>query len=422
MNVKKLLKKQSSAVMPTDSVKRKIKADCGLCDEVSTPVGGAAAKTKRNVGISVAAVGAAAVVALTCVLIFLKPASSGITPAITNFGTIDSATDFYAYGAVSIGNMLDGTGSTSVASAFSASATQAQEVSDEQKKTLDKYAVFATGTLGEGKITSSCTAADREGYEYKLGIGYTDEFGSLTERTLYYNKVAGSVKVDDGEEEYAIEGELVTGSVSYPVTGKYETETDENESENEIEFIAYTSVDRKSYIKMKYEYEVETGETESKYVVSVYENGNLTEKAKIKGETGDKTTFEVDVERTFGDNVQIKFNPVEDNGERFMYIDAAFGESEHKLVMHNRPKEDGGGFDFLPRGNGNQQGGFGGDKEDKDDKEDIKDKDDKDDKEDIKDKEDKDDKEDIKDKDDKEEHKDEKPVPDNPPNGFEFRW
>ena len=419
MNVKKLLKKHSSEIMPTESVKRQIIADCGLCEEVSAPVGGgAAAKARRRAGVSVAAVGAAAVVALTCVLIFLKPTSSGIVPDVTNFGTIDSATDFYAYGAVSIGNMLDGTGVTNGASAFSTSETQALEVSEEQKKTLDKYAVFATGVLGEGKITSSCTAADREGYEYKLGIGYADGFGGSAETTLYYNKVEGSIKVDDGEEEYAIEGELVTGSVSYPVTGKYETETDGNESENEIEFIAYTSVDRNSYIKMKYEYEVETGETESKYVISVYENGKLTEKAKIKGETGDETAFEVDVERTFGDNIQIKFNPVEDNGERFMYIDAAFGESEHKLIMQNRPKEDGGGFDFLPRGNGNQQGGFGGDKEDKEDKNDKEDfnnppEDFDDDKEDIKDKDD---------KDDKEEHKDEKPVPDTPPNGFEFRW
>ena len=125
----------------------------------------------------------------------------------------------------------------------------------------------------------------------------------------------------------------------------------------------------------------------------------------------------MDVERTFGDNIQIKFNPVEDNGERFMYIDAAFGESEHKLIMQNRPKEDGGGFDFLPRGNGNQHGGLGGDKEDKEDKDDKEDlhnpPEDFDD-----DKGDKDDKKDKKENG----HNGEKPEPDFTPNGFGLTW
>ncbi|MGN1060562.1 MAG: hypothetical protein ACI4QN_02405 [Candidatus Coproplasma sp.] len=349
MNVKKLLKKQSSAIMPTDSVKRQIKADCGICEEVSAPVGGAAVKAKRRIGFSFAAVGAAAVVAVTCVLIFLKPVTPAtIVPDIITFGEVSSATDFYAYGAVSVGNMLDGTEPINSAAAYSSSPSAIEEVTDEQKKILDKYAVFATGILGDGKITSSCTAADKAEYEFKLGIGYSDGFGSEMEKVLYFNKVNGSVKVKEDKEKFAIEGELITGNVSYPVEGKYEIETDGGETESEIEFTAFTSADRRSYIKMEYEYEIEADETESKVVVSVYENGSLIEKAKIKGETGDDMKFEVDVDRpAAAENVQIKFKPVEDGGKQVMQVDASFGNSEHKLIMQTRPKEEGGGFDFI---------------------------------------------------------------------------
>ncbi|MGN0805900.1 MAG: hypothetical protein ACI4MC_02580, partial [Candidatus Coproplasma sp.] len=241
------------------------------------------------------------------------------------------------------------------------------EVTEEQKKILDKYALFATGILGEGKITSSCTAADKVGYEFKLGIGYTDVFGSSVETVLYFNKVEGTVKVDKDEEKFAIVGELVKGNLSFPVEGKYKTETDDDETENEIEFTAFTSSDCRSFIKMEYKYEAEEDETESKVVISVYENGKCTEEAKIKGETGEDSSFTVEVMRhDGGEDVEIKFNPYEENGTKIMQVDAWFGENKHELIMQNKSWEQGGGFDFINRSNGNEQGDTEGDKDDKD--------------------------------------------------------
>lgn len=379
MNVRKLLKQQKSAVMPSDSVKRRIAADCGVNEETVANVGGAAVKAKRNVAVSVCACCCAAVAAVTCAVILLNPAAPAIQPDVieSDFGTISSATEFYAYSAVSVGNMLEGTDLTNSASAFAladcydAYSTISTVITDLQKKILDKYTVFATGVLGGGKIIGSCTVADREGYEFKLGIDYNDGFGSSAETVLYFNKVEGSIKNDGDEEEFAIEGVLVKGDILFPVEGKYEIEADGDETENEIEFTAYTSLDKKSYIKMKYEYEIETGETESKLVVSVYENNKLTEKATIKGETGEDTSFEVDVERPDeNENVKIQFNPFEKNGEKIMQVDAWFGEYKHELIMQNRPWEQGGGFDFINRGNGNQQGGFDDEKDEEEDKED----------------------------------------------------
>lgn len=378
MNVKKLLKQQKSAVMPSSSVKRRIAADCGVNEETVINAGGVAVKTNRNKIIVACVCACCCVAATACTIMLLNPTAPSILPDVieSDFGTISSATEFYAYSAVSVGNMLDGTDLTSVASAFAlaetydATSTGSTEITDLQKKTLDKYAVFATGMLGGGKITSSVTAADVEGYEFKLGIGYNDGFGSSAETVLYFNKIADSIKVDGNEEEFAIEGVLVKGDISFPVEGKYETETDGSETESEMEFIAYTSLDKTSYVQIGYEHESETEGTESELVVRVHENGKETEKAKIKGETGEDNSFEVEVERPDKkESVKIKFNPFEENGEKVMYVDAEFNGNKHKLVMQNRPEEQGGGFDFVNRGNGNGQGGFDDEKDEEKDKE-----------------------------------------------------
>ncbi|MGN1104534.1 MAG: hypothetical protein ACI4QI_06635, partial [Candidatus Coproplasma sp.] len=378
--VKKLLKKEKSAVMPSDSVKRRIMADCGVDGETATNAGGGTAvKVKRNIAVSVGVCCAAAVAAITCAIILVKPSTPSTVPDVFNFGTVSSATEFYAYSAVSVGNMLDGIDSSSTASAYAlavpygTSSDISAEITDLQKKTLDKYAVFATGMLGEGKITSSCTTADIDGYEFKLNVGYNDVFGSSSETVLYFNKVEGTIKIDGDDEEYEIEGVLIKGDVSYPVEGKYEIEKDGNETENELVFTAYTSLDRNSYIRMKYEYEVEDDEIESKVVVTVRENGDDVETAVINGETGEDTSFNVEIERYDGENVEIKFNPYEENGEKFMQVDAWFGEYKHELIMQNKPWEQGGGFDFINRSSGepvepDDWEDWDDDKEDKDDK------------------------------------------------------
>lgn len=408
MNVKKLLKQQKSAVMPSDSVKRRIAADCGIEQEVVTNAGGGVAvKTKRNAVVAACVCCCCcAAVATACVISILNSSTPPITPDVINFGSVSSATEFYAYSAVSVGNMLDGTNLTNVASAFAladtydTTSTTSTEITDLQKKILDKYAVFATGMLGEGKITSSYTTVDKAGYEFKLGIGYSDGFGSLAETVLYFNKVEGSIKVDGDEEQFAIKGELVKGNVSFPVEGKYETETDGDETESEIEFKVYTSSDENSFIQIGYEHSSDTGETESELVVKVYENNDLTEKAKIKGETGEDTSFEVDVEHPDGgDDVKIKFNPFEEDGKKVMHVDAIFGDGEHKLVMQNRPEGQGGGFDFIQRiddyfpdnddhdevedDDREPSIDFDDDEKDKTDKEDNEDREDREDKEDI---------------------------------------
>lgn len=371
-DVKKLLKEQGEEILPDKNLKHKIMYDSGVFEEQTCAVGrsgSAAVAVKRRV-VTVAAVLAAVAVALTSVLFLFnsKKDTPPYSPAITDFGSVSSATDFYAYGAVSVGGMLDGEGGISLASTLSEGASVSTEclfmtvstltdsvllsanspVTDDQKSTIDKYALFATGILGGGKITSDCRAADKEGYEYKLDVGYSDGFGGESASILYFNKVEKSKSGKDDENEFSIEGELVTGNASYPVDGKYETKEKGHETENEIEFKAYTSYDRMSYIKMEYEYEVSEDEVEKEVVITVVKNGVPVEKAKISGETEqEKTSFVIEVERDGQDNVSLEFKYADWESQPIMDVKAKFGDEEHQFFMRSNPKENGGGYEYF---------------------------------------------------------------------------
>lgn len=344
MNVKKLLKENSSAILPGENVKNRIKADCTVCEDVPVRLGKTVA-LKRKVGISVAAVGMAIVGAVTAILICLNgslPASP--LPEVIQFGSISSATDFYSYSAVSVGNMLDST-STSLASTYSLT-TPLSKISSVQKGLLGKYATFATGALGDGKITSSYTTNDKQDYQYKLGIGYLDGFGVSEEKVLYFNKIEESIKIEEDEEEFDIVGELVSGGVSYLVEGNYELERDGEESESEVEFTAYTSADKNSYIVVEYEVESNSviNEVESEFVITVYEKGKLVESATIKSQ-GENDGYELNV-TSGGEKVKLKFNPDEKDGKKLMGVHASFGDEDFKLIMRPQNSLDDG-FDFI---------------------------------------------------------------------------
>ena len=113
--------------------------------------------------------------------------------------------------------------------------------------------------LGSGEITETVTQGTGE-YEYAMTVSYTDLLGAKIEYTMNYDRTPLGYESEDGEteEEYAIDGELVIGADVYPVTGIYETETEADEPSSTMEFRAYTSADRSSYISVEHETESET--------------------------------------------------------------------------------------------------------------------------------------------------------------------
>lgn len=303
-DVKKLLAEHRAEILPDERVKEKVKRDLGISSvtesRLSYAHGGERAVTDRRKAMT--AVIAVALIAAVFLCIFLplrlgRGGASGTVapPGGGVFGSITDADSFYAYGAASIGSILSSAGSGAAhteAEAVSAAASAAERASasdTEQVEVLNKYLSVVESLLSDGGITETAVVP-AEGYEFGMNVVSTDLLGGNSSYTMYYNKRFVSAGTDDGEteEDYAIDGILVVDGATYPVTGNYQTETEDGEQDGELFFRAYTSEDRNSYIEVTQEYETEEegreSETEVEYVYTVRRDGKRVERMTVEYE------------------------------------------------------------------------------------------------------------------------------------------
>ena len=157
-------------------------------------------------------------------------------------------------------------------------------------------------------------------------VSYTDLLGGTVTYTMYYDKTLVSSETDDDEveEDYSLEGVLVIGDARYPVEGRYETETEEDETGSEMSFVAYTSKDRRSYIAVEQELETETEdgetETEKEFVYSVYENGRRVERTTVEYESEEDELELVMTIEADGRKETLVFEYETDDGKRVLRV------------------------------------------------------------------------------------------------------
>ena len=324
-DVKKLLAEHRADILPDERVKEKVKRDLGLSSvkesRLSYAQGGEHALTDgKKVMIAVIAVLLVAAIFLGVFLpLWLKGGGTPVTPGGGSdpFGNITSADRFYAYGAASVGSILasasEGGAAAAAVAAGEALIPAASEVSrlasaaeEEQVATLNKYLSLVESLLSDGGISGEAIAPAGK-YEFGMRVTSTDLTGGTSGYVLYYDKHFISGETEDGEteENYSIEGVLVTEFDTYEVTGNYQTETEsedgEHESESELFFRAFTSEDRRSYIEVRQETETESEdgveETETEYVYTVVENGRRVERMTVEYETEqDETELNMTIE------------------------------------------------------------------------------------------------------------------------------
>ena len=313
-DVKKLLAEHRADILPDERVKEKVKRDLGLSSvkesRLSYAQGGEHALTDgKKVMIAVIAVLLVAAIFLGVFLpLWLKGGGTPVTPGGGGdpFGNITSADRFYAYGAASVGSILasasDGGAAVAAVAAGEALIPAASDASrlasaaeEEQVATLNKYLSLVESLLSDGGISGEAIAPAGE-YEFGMRVTSTDLTGGTSGYVLYYK---------ESEENYSIEGVLVTEFGTYDVTGKYQTETEsedgEHESESELFFRAFTSEDRRSYIEVRQETETESEdgveETETEYVYTVFEDGRRVERMTVEYETEqDETELNMTIE------------------------------------------------------------------------------------------------------------------------------
>lgn len=337
-DIKKLLRQQAPQVLPDSSVKENIKARLGIEDpgERTAAIAGggtAAVGGRRNIILAIcAALLAVAIILAVAIPLSARPGLPAIDGGMAGdagdkFDDITGSDAFYAYGAASVGAVLSsaesGGAESTVAAAYVAS--NRLSVTQEQLDTVNRYLALVESLLGDGAITSAPIEPE-EGYQFGMTVGYSDLLGNSVGYTMYYNKNFVDGEYDDGESEenYSIEGVLIVEGASYPVEGTYEVEQEE-ESESELSFTAYTSADRRSYIAVTRESESEDDGRESKreheYVYTVCENGRDAEKMKVKYESEEgELELEMEIER--GDvKERLKFKDETEDGERVIEVE-----------------------------------------------------------------------------------------------------
>ena len=349
-DVKKLLAEHRADILPDERVKEKVKRDLGLSSvkesRLSYAQGGEHALTDgKKVMIAVIAVLLVAAIFLGVFLpLWLKGGGTPVTPGGGSdpFGNITSADRFYAYGAASVGSILASAseGGAAVAAvaagealipAASDASRLASAAEKEQVATLNKYLSLVESLLSDGGISGEAIAPAGE-YEFGMRVTSTDLTGGTSGYVLYYNKhfISGETDGEESEENYSIEGVLVTEFDTYEVTGNYQTETEsedgEHESESELFFRAFTSEDRRSYIEVRQETETESEdgveETETEYVYTVVEDGRRVERMTVEYETEqDETELNMTIENYVeGRRETLVFEDETENGVRVIAV------------------------------------------------------------------------------------------------------
>ena len=291
-DIRKMLKAQAKDVLPDEKLRESIKQELGYRAAEEAPVlaradgGSEQTKEKRKVMIPLVAI-AVILLVLAIVLPLALPGSAPtVLPGGNKFADITNADSFYAYGAASVGSLLASESDTSPVRAMKDDAAQ----EEKHIETVNRYMALVEGLLSEDAIEATAVAGNEE-YQYGMKIGYTDLLGNAAHYTLYYNKhfLSAEQEEDEKEEEYAIEGVLVAEGKTYPVSGNYETESEEDETEGELFFRAYLDEAKSSYIEVTQEYESENEdgeqEVEREYVYSRYENGKRVERTTVEYES-----------------------------------------------------------------------------------------------------------------------------------------
>lgn len=335
-------------------------------------------------------------------------ASNDSNPSIDRSVTDSVATSegFYSYAAASVGSIISSNVAVSdqtisvatPTSTLSAVALRNQVLSDkkqltsdpteEQLATINGYMGLVENLLGEGKAQSVLSESDREGYEVKEVVSFSDLDGNALSYTMYYNRTLISVETEEDdrgehdekdehkhnsqqarplnsesgetvettetqpetpsevpsvpeksqeiETEYSIDGVMIVGEEEYALEGRYETETSREGEESETFFKVTLSED--SYIVMKQEIE----EDEQSFVYATYAEGRLTESVKFSYETErNETQLKMTVTKD-GAKSELKFkDETERNGERKITVKANLEGQQINFTILVTCDEDG---------------------------------------------------------------------------------
>ncbi len=277
-------------------------------------------------GVSSSILVAACVLIISFVLKTAAPPLPQRIPLSTN--------DVYGMGAVSTVRLLGGTTSVKALKSFTSirslsddkntSSGDQSEVKKQAKK-FNEYFTALDGFMGKDIVSTTTEANNDPNYSYdkKLTISGKNFDGETVRHVMYYTETLsqGDLDVDDTDDlddpdddhdddddndeeateaEYILTGVMVVDGVDYYLEGERSVESEGEETEAKLKIRAYADLnDKASYVEMEQEHSKEEGETETEYVYSIYQGGNLIEQTAIEFEAekeGSKEEVEYELE------------------------------------------------------------------------------------------------------------------------------
>ena len=228
-------------------------------------------------------------------------------------------------------------------------ANVSNEPSEEQLETINGYMSLIENLLGDGKVSNVQSESDREGYEIKEIVSYSDLEGNTLTYTMYYNRTLISTETEthdkhdhgfeegfeETESEYSLEGVMIIDGAEYAMEGRYETETSVKGEETEAYFKVVLG--EGNYVIM----EQESEDDEQSLVYKVVEENRVVEKTKFEYETErNETELKMSVEKNGSVSV-IKFSEESLKGVRIINVDALEDGSRISFKIYITQDEDG---------------------------------------------------------------------------------
>lgn len=239
--------------------------------------------------------------------IYYSSISAGGNKGGNDNGTtvIMSTTDLVAFSAASSFNILTAMDSSTASTASTAALSGDTSIDDAKITEVNRQLALIESFIGNNPITTTegKPSGEYAVYEHMMTVTTTDLTGKNTVYTLYYNETLGVEDYDDDdddddwdtEQEFTLDGIMVSNGIEYRMHGEKELE----EGEYEISFKAWadatkTHLTAVDYVLFEQEIEKEFNESEEEYKYAIYSNGKCI------------SSFSLDIEVENGEQ-EIKF-------------------------------------------------------------------------------------------------------------------
>ena len=218
-------------------------------------------------------------------------------------------------------------------------ALEGVELTEEEIEEVKAQLAVLENYMGENaiQIEQGAPAEDDEYYgvyEVKMVVSTKNLEGEVQTYTMYFNqtetKNENEVDKDghkdeskweyESEQEFALEGIVISGENVYTMVGKkeIETETEDGVTESETSYEMTVRGENGEYIVFEQSFEEEEGETEQKYEYKIYNNRELVKRFELEFENENN---EQEIEMKSYENGQVfqcKYEKKTGNGKDYI--------------------------------------------------------------------------------------------------------